>query len=225
LVGAFAFSGLLILGENYNPNSASNEQPPLLSIANDVHIPNLNDDSNNITRALAQKIGQEIANKKPSTEGGIKVSDPEEIVSRYLTEGIKNFNYESLKPIINDSDIKIITNTNRQLTQNYLANLKNIISENFKNLVTEPDKMNPADWNNLIKTYDEAIAELYDLPVPQNLSAIHRQEISLISAQKSIFEFIGNYQTDPLKAWLAITAHQTLNQEFANLSQEINKLL
>ncbi|MDP2696216.1 MAG: hypothetical protein Q8O87_03145 [bacterium] len=224
LIGAAIFSGLLILGKNYNPHSAENEKPPVLG-ADGLNIPNLTNDENNITSQLTQTISQQIAVQNPQPQNGLDVPRAEEIVNKYLAEGIASFDYESLKPAVPESDLKIINNSGRQLTESYLTNLNSIIQDNFQGVVINLDDIYSSDWDILQLTYDRTLADLYDLPVPKDIAPLHQQEIRLVAAQQKIFEYIQNYEKDPLLAWLAIEANQQLSQEFKDLGLVINQLL
>lgn len=215
--GALAFAGLLIIGKNYNPNSVKKESPPKLEIANDFVLPkNFNADAKNSTNELVKKISEELAANPPGS------LDPNKVVETYITDGVKSFSQQSLRPEIKTSDLKVITNTSPQIIENYLAGFENIMKNNFTGISIPLNDSASPNWDTLQKTYDKTIAELYNLPVPQNFADIHRQEISLLTAQKKIFEYIRNYKNDPMQAWLAVSANQKLDQEFSALRKTLN---
>lgn len=219
LSGALAFAVLLIVGKSYNPHSVKTEKPPKLEVTNDPISPkNLSEsDVKNTTNELVKNISRELAANPPGS------LDPDKVVEEYIAEGIKNFSHQTLKPEIKTGDLKIIANTSSQLVENYLTSFENILETNFAGVSVPLNDYDSQEWDILQKTYDKTIAEFYNLPVPQNLVNVHRQEISLLMAQKKIFEYIRNYKNDPLQAWLAISASQNIDQEFIELGKIINQ--
>lgn len=228
---ALVFSGLLILGKNYNPNSVAINEPPILgtesnSISNSYN-PELFTQPQDATKQLAQQISQEIAvaAKTYDAKTNPEMPAPEEIVNRYLTEAVNNFDYEGLKPEITDSQLRIINQTSPSLTKNYIDNYVAIIKRDFSGLVIELENPDSPSWDRLRAAYEKALTELYDLPVPKNMVAIAKEAIALITAQQKMADYVQNYKNDPMTAWLAVQAYQNINAEFETLTNNINKAL
>lgn len=235
IIAASLTTGVLIIGlQNDSSEIAVKEKSSeVLSDHADNHIgdslaiPDSLSGSKNITRDLSEKIGKEIIARNPDgpslidNDEWVKALDPEEVINKLLADDIENFNYKDLIPSINLNELKVAGESNSQLTEHYLENFKSILENNFQDLSFNWKNPDYKDFNGLITAYEKAIVEFYQLPVPKNLAPIHQKEIALLKAQKTIFENIKNYQSDPVLALLSIQANGQIDQEFARLKKEL----
>lgn len=185
----------------------------------------------NSTEELAEKISQALGELNPEgpqtiqNEDWLNVPKPEEIVEKYVKEGIENFKYEELKPLVLMEKLKVIEDNSPLAVEAYLKNFQDILKRNFQNLNIDFSILSSSDFINLITAYDKAIEEFYGLATPKNLLTIHREEIQLLGAQKNIFIYLKNYEQDPLASLLALQANEQIDNELAALKETIGGLI
>lgn len=194
---------------------------------------------NNLTDVFIQKISEEVkANNLdgftalPDGTSGIKIPDAAN-VNQWLAEQIKNFDPETLKPAVADEAIKINPDESEAAIRDYLGKLQEIINNNSSApLWDENFDIQTAGVTDFVKIlerltlrYDKAIAELYNLTVPQNLLNFHKEEIRLTSAQAKIFKMLRDYQQDPLQTLIVASAQQKISNDFEVLLNELLKFL
>lgn len=194
---------------NLSP-STNSEQVPVLPSA----------PAKNITLEIAEKISQEI----PSPGiGSLKdLQSPKAIADEYIAKALKDFNYEAFKPEVDVSRLQINPSSNKTAIAIYLKKLNGIL-ETFSGLQFSAD--NPSQNLALLtKAYNDSIAALYTIPVPQIFSNLHTKVIAILSGQKSATEIIQNYKTDPLKALLSFQAITKLSEELTAVQRAISAL-
>ncbi len=253
---AFAVSGVIyvvqnpapaILTTNNNPNPISAK--PLVEPLNISEIQSkighgdnqplvaessvANQDSENLTETFTKKISDAIAQNNPTgtTKIGDKpqlnVPDPDSIADSILTDAAANFDPNSLKPIIKDSDIKISQDNSREALLTYMSSFQEIIRGAANEipsgmLIREPTI---EDADPLMTIYRKAANKFYNLTVPSSLINIHKKEIALLIAKKNVFEKTKNYQKDPLSAVLAGQALEIIDSEFLQLSEDFKSFI
>lgn len=188
------------------PPSTNSEQVPVLPSA----------PAKNITLETAEKISQDI---KPLEIGA---QNPETLVEQYISESFKSFDYAALKPEIDASRIQTDPGSGSIAVAVYLKNLNGIL-KTFANIQFSADNPNQ-NLTALAKTYDESIAALYKIAVPQIFSNLHAEVIAILSGQKKATEIIQNYQTDPLRALLSLQAITKLNEELTAVQKAISAI-
>ena len=201
---------------------------------NDIRSPNNNVASvelnapKNLTGTVASELGQMIVQRNPDgplnfdNKKTVKAPNLEASVASAFSSTVQNIDTSHYQPEIKKEDLKIVSNSPEAAVY-YLTALRDALITNFKNL-----KIN---WNNdseiienidsVLQNYDQSIKKLYLLPVPENLVKIHQKEISLVTAQKRIWESLSRHKEDPLRGIIAYEFFQSNNEEFAKLKAEI----
>lgn len=183
----------------------------------------------NATLGLAKKLSLEILAKNPqgpvSKDGSPRVNIPEaqEIISEFLEKGIKEFDYEALKPKIQDANIKIITESGALVIRSYVDNFFAILNKNLGERGEDARNINDVEGSAaiMVEIYNDYIKSFYELRVPVALKEIHKKELSLLIASKKIFEILRDYEGDPLKAAIALNAFESLKMEMADVYVEL----
>lgn len=203
------------------PNSLSNVTPQVPSASSGQ--------VNNSTREVVKDIVQEIAKLNtgdlPSSgENKINVPQPEKLVNKLITEKLSGFDYSVFSPEIESSDLKIIKSPDKNSMENYLKNFNAILVNNFSSKKDVLDDPLPENFKTLATAYGKTINQFYSLNVPENFVSAHTEGIKILTAQKTAFEALANYQNDPFKAMVAVQVIEKSYDQLANLSQMIFSL-
>lgn len=182
----------------------------------------------NSTKEVAQEIAEELLRRNPEgpalleNGSGIKAIRPDEIVGKIFSDRLENLDLSEFNPQINGNALKIIKSSDKKLAENYFKNFRAILQNNFSKI--SADFSNPAakDLRTLAAIYGKSIAAFYNLLVPEDLAGIHSEEIRLLSIQKAVFENLGNYEADPVKALVALQVLTETDRLFAALNKEMN---
>ena len=221
---------LLVVGANTNKPSVKNTSPTQISIkTSDKNYVNIPVNKLNLTNQLAATISQEVIEQSKSNDAtGFEIADAEQFIEEYIGEGLSGFDYQSLKPDIKPSDLKIINNDAPTLATSYLEALSDILHKNFLNTV----QLNPTNMEEVadslssdIAKHQNVIETLYELAVPQQLSFIHQEIIKLLTARQRIYEYILDYENDPLKAILAWRFTDVFREEFLAVARNIETFI
>ena len=190
--------------------------------------------SKNLTNILTQKIEENIAKENTA---GFRVLDgetlinapkPEQMVEDLILEAQKNFNPESLRPKVNDADLKISENDNNESFIKYFESFNKILieaSENIPMTLFDENKMDISDFLETKEVYEQTSNNFYDLTVPRPILNIHKKEIELLLTKKNIYEKMANADEDPMTAFLAVDELLKIDLEFATLKIDIGKFL
>lgn len=197
---------------------------------------NLNSDTDqtqndNLTRQLASRIGQMIAERNPTgpqtsnNKTTIAVPSIENSVEDIVAEASKKFDVSYFRPEIKIGNLKTLPD-GADNEEYYLDSLQIILKKYFTGLNIDFNEENLIEnLKQLIPKYNEAVDQLYRLPVPLAIVPLHQKEISLVIGQKRVFEAIANQQDDPVQALLAIQFFKTIQEEFAKVKTEFSKHL
>ena len=183
-----------------------------------------NDSRTNLTKDLTAEIAKDIVARNPDGPADIEdkqwinVIDPEKITDLVLADGLKNFNPKEFFPEIKLADLKI---NNSVKTEVYLKSFQDILTYNFSHQKIDFSNFNSTDIKELISAYDAAIRAFYNLEVPENLITVHQKEIALLVGQKKVFETFINYESDPVRAILAMQIFDQLDKKFSDLNLAI----
>ncbi len=180
----------------------------------------------NTTNSIVQMISQEILAKNPDGPGPdprLAVPKAEEVVNNILAKGIKDFDYETLKPQVTDGDIKITRNADKAALSDYVHAFFAIFSKTSgAEDAIGADPTNPLESaGTLADVYGGYEKDLRALPVPEELVAFHKRMIALMAANKKIFDIVAAYESDPMKTVLALQALGATKNELAQLYSEI----
>lgn len=181
----------------------------------------------NTTNSIAQMISQEILAKNPNGPGPdprLAVPKAEEVVNSILTKGIKDFDYETLKPQVADSEIKIIRSASQAALADYVHAFFAILSKTSSaEDAIGADPTNPlGSVGTLTDVYGGYEKDFRALPVPEELISFHKKMISLMAANKKIFNIVTAYESDPMKAVLALQALGTTKDELGQIFTDIS---
>ena len=182
---------------------------------------------------MAKNISEKIVENNPAgplTQNGakkIKAPEASEIVEKFLAEGLANFDYESLKPKIADSDINISANASLENIEKYV---KEFLALTFKPLSGRAEQVaDSSDPTNavfsLILVYEERMNEFLALEVPKILAPLHKKHLALLGANKKIFELINEYDNDPLTSVLALNALNLIRAESVDIYRDIARVV
>ncbi len=183
----------------------------------------------NATLGLAKKLSLEILAKNPngpiSKDGSPRVNIPEaqELINNFLEKGIKEFDYEALKPKISDENIKINSQPEDGAVKDYVDNFFAILNKNLGERAEYAKNANDVGGSAavMVEIYNDYIKSFYALKVPAALKEIHKKELSLLIAAKKIFEIIRDFESDPLKAAIALNAFENLKIEMMGTYVEL----
>ena len=178
----------------------------------------------NLTKALASEVitsldiesvgSQEELNDRLEREGTVEKS---------VSEAVKNFNPDSLRPVVSDSFIKIVETNDSNSLRNYFLELNRILSEPVKP-IKENDPLS-VTLERALDHYKKIINNLYALPVPRAVSSFHKEEISLLSGKALVLERMRRYENDPLAAILATQADAYFDGKLAELNTQVNSFI
>ncbi len=185
----------------------------------------------NATQEAASAIATELLAKNPdgpsllAGKSSITAINPDDLAGNALAQSLANFNPESVKPQIPLSAIKVVdTNTPEALTA-YLREFTRIITTNSPGAHFNPSPNSPAQLIPVAHVLEKTIKEFYELSVPVPLTTLHREEISLLTAEKNIISSIISAADDPLASLLALQMWPEVNNGFADLSQKLNDFI
>ncbi len=176
---------------------------------------------NNLTDDFINGLKQDIAqNNFDNTSSNLVVSDPNQITGELLNDAVKKFGAERLKPLIDESRIKVSHDNSQKAIENYINKFQEVIMSSAKE--ASLDKFNensdPGDLSFLIPVYEKAIELYYKLPVPSSALAIHKKQMILLAEKLRAIRKISNYKDDPLSAILAAEEIKKIDQAFSDLS-------
>lgn len=189
------------------------------------------DENKNSTEEFAKKIAEKLIKKNPEgpsiLDGKSIVSalDPEKLTDEILAEELGNFDYESLKTEVKASSLKIMVLPSKSDLENYFRKFNQALTGPLAGVKISGNDLSPQDMDLIALGIGKMIAGLYNLPVPSDLADWHAEEITLLTAQKNIYETLANVQYDPVKALLVIGAVQELDGEFKTLTAKFNKFI
>lgn len=168
----------------------------------------------NFTQSLAKKIAQSNPTGTQILDGKqtIAVPDPDQIATDLLTEAYQKLNPKELIPKINNQDIKIIKDDLEALTI-YAKYFDEIDAATKLPEVKNSEELQ-AKIPDLVVTYKNAVATLYQLPVPELFADIHKIKIAYLSAQLKLLEKMRDVQQDPVSTILASKNFAELEKEF-----------
>lgn len=237
LVLILGLAGAYLIISNGHSNTPA-EINQIIEIANNNPVgiePVATSSAQNLTNLLTQKIAEGIANQNQegfiasnSGQTYINAPEPQKMISELLTEAQKNFDPSSLRPKINDSDIKISSDNSKTALMNYFQAFNQIFAAANKNIpktLFDENELSISDMIQTQRVYEYAINEFYKLSVPSSLLQIDKKEIELLSAKKNIFEKMANAEQDPMTALLSTNELLKIDQEFATLKVEIDQFI
>lgn len=185
----------------------------------------------NLTDIITAKIGEDIAIKNANggltTSKGdqyISASKPEQMASDLITEAQKNFDPETLRPIIKDSDLKITTNNTKESFTTYFNSLGQMVistSEKIPANFINPEKISIDSFKTTSLVYGDFVQSLYNLSVPSELTVIHKKQLELTVFKKNILEKVANAEQDPLTAIISIDSLLKIDLEFVKLKEDM----
>ena len=187
----------------------------------------------NSTQALAEVISKQLINENPTgpvlDEGLKKLRAPDvsEIINNYLKDGADNFNYQALKPEINDTDLSVIADRSPEALDAYLQKFLGILAQIYKNRApqTEATSDPRGAAGELAGIYGDYMARLYGLAVPEPLAPAHKKQIASVAATKKIFEIMRDYDNDPLAAVLALNSLNVIQAENVDIYREMARVI
>lgn len=185
----------------------------------------------NLTDIITTKIGEDIATKNANggaiTSAGqqfIAAAEPEKMATDLIAEAQKNFNPETLRPTINDIDLKISTDNTKEGFTEYFNSLNKVVNSAADKIPAgfiNPEKITVNDFKTTASVYGEFVQNLYGLSVPRDLLSIHKKEIELSIFKKNVLDKAANAEQDPLTAIISIDSLLKIDQEFGKLNTDM----
>jgi len=178
----------------------------------------------NLTQGLTSEVLSKVAEANITLgTSSDKIALPDDLtVEQAITQAVSQFNPETLKPKISDSDIKISDSVS---SQEYFKNFKSILDKYSYIYSVDEETTLANSVASLIFSYQSMLEEFFNLSVPPEISSFHKEEIALISAKINILKQLKNYQNDPLLTLLAIKSEEYFDSQFEELKENINNYI
>lgn len=184
----------------------------------------------NLTEQAAKNLTQSLINQNPSgpqTVNGrqmLNVPQAADIADQMLAEAAAKFDPKSLYPEISNSDLRISEDASKDSLINYVAAFNQIVKDAAQkipqNLLQNPQNLSQDDISQLIQVYQNSVSSFYALAVPRLYLTIQKKELQLLTAKKTVFEALQNYQTDPITAILAVKELPNIDSQFQDLQKQ-----
>jgi len=182
------------------------------------------------TERMGEKIAKSIVDL--NVEGFTELNDqqfakafnPQKIVDEVLQQElgeIERLSAVGSKPVVEIPATEIISNVTGEQKENYLRSVIRI-SEESKAGIVGLKISSSAHLEQLVEIYDQAADRLRRLSVPQELSSFHKEGISLLLWQASIWKKLANADDEPLEAIVALKQHEQVQRELQAFERLIN---
>ncbi|MBI2406135.1 MAG: hypothetical protein HYV25_00955, partial [Candidatus Harrisonbacteria bacterium] len=184
----------------------------------------------NATQEIAKKLAQEVIRRNPLGPGPagaqkLNLVKPSEVVDRFISDAMQNFDPDAFRPRVALADLRIIPDS-KETFETYLRELRSILTTAFAGVpFTSMNDLPKMDFAAALPAYEDAVKRLLALPVPQSLAVAHQQEISLVKGQANMMRLLARYEEDPLAAYMALSAGAELNSGFASLNEDIARFI
>lgn len=130
---------------------------------------------------------------------------------------------------ISDADIKISDDNSAEAIKTYIEKLSAYLkSDNFllqnKNLTLLENSFSTGDFieaDILITINDDEISKLVDTFIPSSQKELHKNALKIAITARNIFISLRGYETDPIKAIIAINEAENVLILWENLNLEI----
>lgn len=230
IAGSIILASLIIFDEP-NSQSPSKVARPSLKRESGFQITNAetitehqsaNNKQSNSTQKIAERISQNILTQ--DAKNPLSLPKPEKLVDDYLTEAIQDFDITNLRPPADTAKITVIPENGSTVLEDYFRGLT-IILNRLDVITLDSQNLTAADFKKIAGAYEAAGRQLYQLPTPKTVLDLHSRQISLMTAQRNIFNILANYQEDPAKALIAAQANLTLAEEFNDLKNKIQQFI
>lgn len=226
LIGSLTFAGLIILESPDLPDFVADistetktEQNNKTGGAPNYQSPQIPSQPNT-TQELVKRVVQELKD-----EPRLDSINPDELVNQIFEGGIANLDIKSIRPDVELSSLKIISDNSSAAIKNYARDFKNIIARNASYPSIENKDATISDLQLLLFSYKKILPELYQLTVPTSIALLHKEGITVLETQKNILEKLVNAEKDPIAAILAMELIPNVNQEIIAFFQDkLNKL-
>ncbi len=179
----------------------------------------------NSTEGVAGKIVSGLLEKNPAgpslLEGRrfIDVTNPEALVSQIIADELADFDYQEFKPEIKITDIKTTAASDKTTLETYFKNFQTIVRAGGETIPLNPRSFSAQDFALLARALEEPIEKLYQLTAPAMLASSHLEELRLLQAQRNIFLALGESESDPFRALMALQALSLIEDELALIKQ------
>ncbi len=209
--------------ESVPDNTVSQKTPPQTDLLTSRN-------SKNLTAQLTNQFAQEFFDNNPNgpltdNSGAQNINLPsEDHLAGIIKQAATGAPVEFVKKI-SDADISIAPHANRDDSIAYLdtvnaAVAENVANQNFQKLTLQDPS--PQMISAIQVAFEMTTNRLQKISVPQPFVPFHKTLLAFFSDQKSIFEAIGDYATDPAKAALAMdSGDAVLNHDLQNLQKEL----
>jgi len=188
------------------------------------------DGSLNLTSAIAKRIASELASQNPegpkdflgTGDPSIQALRPDLLVNQVLAQELTQFDYDTFRPSVDPHNLIIIHENSSAHMSSYIRDLLHILTERSESVSVNPSNFRPQDFAALEATLSTIIDELYALPVPESLVALHAEQIRLLTAERNIFGSLSHYENDFFKALVAVRTLQDIEREAGELATQFN---
>lgn len=210
IIGASIFVAIFLLRDALKREIALGEtQEPNRQLIEDISL-NTNEEDQNLTQALLVNLFNNIKDK-----GLVKFN----VLNTTLLEG------NPLKPFpeINKKELTVTQDVFGKSQISYFVSIINISQKYIKEYeLYKPlsqaikDISEKRDSTTIKKQalgYQKIIEEYYKVTVPAQWLEVHKSYLSYFKTRQMVYEVIGDFDKDPLKAYFAATLLESLNEE------------
>jgi|GEM_PF-2071439 len=191
-------------------------------------------DTSNLTKNFARIFAQQVISNNPTgpqldADGKpTALSLPNEDYAAAMFQQAAAGSNFTIDEKIADADLNIIKNYAPEDLKNYF-DLVNATLADFASSTSRIDTANPSSTPETIAIsqlmFEGTLAKLKTAAAPQPLADFHRSVLGFFANQAKVFVAASNYQTDPLKAVIALKNEgQIISRDLRQLQDEKNKI-
>lgn len=165
----------------------------------------------NLTDAVSNSLATQLVIDNPegpqvNSEGimAIDISDQKAFITKALQAGQQEFSKEDFIEAIDEKRITPGADTSKEAATRYIRDVAKTLQNNFKTVMSETTEDRVAMFTALSKERTTALEGLYQLTPPPDLAELHRDMLTIVGTQRNIFDALKNYNSDPMKALLAM---------------------
>lgn len=175
------------------------------------------------TENLTEQIGKAMSSKILSGSEDLlnyksgELSSEEKLIADELANQLNNQNYLPLNQPINEKTLKI-GDDSLSAKKQYIENLGIVVKNCFSGFTKSAadilkdtiEKNDPTSAKKLSEIYSCAYNGLISAPAPSSWLDFHKDLLVYYQNAKIIYEAITGYQSDPLKAYIAVSSLENL---------------
>ena len=180
----------------------------------------------NLTNDLIDKLTNKVVNEeiRPKQDGSVVSIQDITSVEDALEAAIQRSYQEFSLPNIPTDQLNITLDNSHEVLAEYAGKMAKALT----NVETDPveNLKNEADVSfEKIKACEEAAAIMKTIKVPSDATALHKKQIGKLVVRANVLRAVANIREDPLKANIAFSAVEDLNQWEIEIMEGVKNLL